>query len=160
MRSALLPDRQAWRVVYVVATTLMLYTHVYSVFVIAAQVTSLVLVWRREPGAFQRVVKPWLVAASVVLLLYSPWTISLVDQVSRVQGAFWIARPLLIAVLHPLLVYSGSAPLALMLFPSVWLLRLREASGGWPNYSYGRQHRPSLCPWPVARGQPLLSSSS
>jgi hypothetical protein len=39
------------------------------------------------------------------------------EQVSRVQSAFWIQRPLVIQLLQPLLTYSGSVPLACLLVP-------------------------------------------
>jgi len=143
------PSR-AWRATYVVSTTLMLYTHIYSVFVIAAQVTSLGLVWRRDPGAFARLVRPWLAAGAVIAVLFAPWTISLLDQVSRVQGAFWIARPLLIAVFHPLLTYSGSVPLALLLVPIALFGGYRLLATGGGQGVFARPLAVSGEPLPVA----------
>jgi uncharacterized membrane protein len=126
-----------WFLLYVAATTVMLYTHVYSVFMLGAQVVILVW-WRNRPGG-RRARLAWVAAQPVVLLLYSPWLVALAEQVARVQAAFWIPRPMVIQVLQPLWTYSGSIPLTAVLVPlagfgvfRLWQGTRSDSSGALP----------------------------
>ena len=137
-------ERRPWRITYVLATTLMLYTHIYSVFIVAAEVVSLGVIWRIDRDAFRRVLGPWLRLTAVVGVLYLPWLTSLADQVSRVQGSFWIARPMLVSVLFPFAAFTGWFP-AVVLVPlaGYGLKRLFAATGARPPVVF-------VAPWLAA----------
>jgi mannosyltransferase len=127
--------RRVWLPIYIVSTALMLYTHVYSVFVPATQLAILALGWRGEP-AFPRALRSWLVAQPIVLLLFAPWLFAFLEQLGRVQSAFWIPQPMVIQLLQPLWTYSGSvpltfvvAPLALLGIRQIWADRAPGAAG-------------------------------
>jgi mannosyltransferase len=112
-------DRSAWDTVfYVLATTLLLYTHVFGAFVVIAQnlyVFSLVVIRRYfEPFSL----KQWVVMQLACLVLFLPWVQVLLGQVTRVQKGFWIGVPDLSTLLEtgaayagPLLVFLISVPL-------------------------------------------------
>jgi mannosyltransferase len=106
---------------YIASSTLLMYTHVYSIFIIAAQN----LYWLSLPfisrEIFKQVWKRWLLAQVALLLLFLPWLTVLVQQVSRVQKGFWIPRLPPRSLLDTLVSYAGSGALAWILFPMVAL---------------------------------------
>jgi uncharacterized membrane protein len=106
---------------YIATSALLLYTHVYSIFIIAAQN----LYWLSLPfisrEMFKRVWKRWLLAQVSLVVLFLPWLTVLMQQVSRVQKGFWIPRLPPSALFDTLLTYAGSGPLAWILFPMVLL---------------------------------------
>jgi mannosyltransferase len=106
---------------YVISSALMLYTHVYSLFVLAAQnlFWLSLLFTRRE--IFKRTWKRWLLAQGLLFVLFLPWLSVLVQQVSRVQKGFWIPRPSPRTLYDTLVIYAGSSELAWILFPLVAL---------------------------------------
>jgi len=106
---------------YVLSSALLLYTHVYSLFVIIAQNLywlSLLFISRET---FKRTWKRWLLAQTLVFLLFLPWLSILVQQVSHVQKGFWIPRPMARTILDTFVTYAGSNELAWILFPLVGL---------------------------------------
>ncbi|MDT5061284.1 MAG: mannosyltransferase [Acidobacteriota bacterium] len=106
---------------YIASSTLLMYTHVYSIFIIAAQN----LYWLSLPfisrEIFKQVWKRWLLAQAALLVLFLPWLTVLAQQVSRVQKGFWIPRLPPRALFDTLLTYAGSSALAWILFPMVAL---------------------------------------
>ena len=104
------PDRR-WFAFYVVITSLMTYTHVYGLFIIAAQGLSALadLVWRR--GASGAVWLRWLAAQLLVFIAFLPWLPVFTWQVSLVQASFWIGEPARDSWLAAFLTYAGSEPL-------------------------------------------------
>ncbi|MDT4966683.1 MAG: mannosyltransferase [Acidobacteriota bacterium] len=102
---------------YVISSALMMYTHVYSLFIIAAQnlfVFSLVFLSR---DTFRRIWKRWLIAQATLAVLFIPWLSVLMQQVSRVQKGFWIPRLPATALVDTLFTFAGSRHLALIFFP-------------------------------------------
>ena len=97
---------------YVISTALLMYTHFYGVFLIAAQIIY-VLVSREN-------VRRWIVPAGVLLLLYIPWVVLLAITVLSPEGAWqsgttWIPEPTLGDIPRILRAYSGSLPLTIAL---------------------------------------------
>lgn len=78
---------KAWVVLYAAATAAMLYSHVYGLFLLAAQAAFVAVLWfAREPERRPRG-RPLAVGFGTALALYAPWTVALYQQVSReVQG--------------------------------------------------------------------------
>jgi mannosyltransferase len=126
--------RRAALVWYVLATSVMTYTQVYSVFILAAQAAIVGWLWRRDRADGWRVAGPWLAAVAVVIVLFSPWLAILVTQVRRVQQTFWIPAPHWYSIFQPLLTYSGSVALTFVFVPlaiiGLWRLRRRATRVG------------------------------
>ena len=106
---------------YVAASALMMYTQVYSVFVLAAQnlfVGTLVFASRET---FRRLLWRWVLAQITLAVLFLPWLNVLAQQVSHVQQGFWIPRLPARFMFMTLVMYAGSYVLSAILFPLVAL---------------------------------------
>jgi mannosyltransferase len=92
---------------YISATVLLLYTHIYGLFVLLAH--NLYMAFRyackhkQIPGPML-----WAGMQSLILLLFSPWLVILFSQVRRIQDNFWLDTPTLQNLLVTLKMYSGS----------------------------------------------------
>jgi 4-amino-4-deoxy-L-arabinose transferase-like glycosyltransferase len=115
--AAMCADRRAGAIAgYVAATTTLLYTHIYSFFVLAAQGVAIAL-WLSfgNRSAARRAVVTWAGALAAVVLLYSPWIVVLANQASRVHASFWIPKPTWGDGASVFQTYAGSRPLALII---------------------------------------------
>ncbi|HKQ52001.1 MAG TPA: glycosyltransferase family 39 protein [Pyrinomonadaceae bacterium] len=101
---------------YVAASALMMYTQVYSVFVLAAQNLFVVVLLVASRETFRRVVRRWVVAQITLAVLFLPWLSVLAQQVSHVQQGFWIPRLGASFILTTLVMYAGSYVLSGFLF--------------------------------------------
>jgi mannosyltransferase len=110
--------KNSMSVLYILSSTLLLYTHFFGLLVIAAQNTYLILEFmlsRKRPSlGFVR----WLLLQAILFVLFLPWLGFLVRQMQIVQsGAFlgWLPVPTIISLITTLFVYSAyfseSAPL-------------------------------------------------
>jgi uncharacterized membrane protein len=96
--------RASWqdRLFYVAITAALLWTHLYSIFVIAAQHLAW-LTWRWEgrrklpddPGPAQTRdgvidAREWIVLNVAVALLFAPWIPTVIGWFQKVAGGFWI----------------------------------------------------------------------
>lgn len=126
---------------YVLSTTLLLYTHLYGLFVLVAQniyfVTLLVLSKNRT---FQ--VRDWVILQAIVIALFVPWIPFLAKQTSSVLtlqssaglgGGFRFAPPTAGAIVQAFTIYSGTTVL-LVLFLGLSVLSLftfKKIDGSW-----------------------------
>jgi mannosyltransferase len=113
---------------YVISTTLLLYTHVYGLFVLVAQnlcVVSLLILTREH--AFR--LRHWVMLQAVVIALFAPWIGVLIRQASAVRNGYWIPLPTLGTVLNTLTNYAGGT-LLLAFFLTLSLLSLVSFSKG------------------------------
>lgn len=101
---------------YVAASALMMYTQVYSVFVIAAQNLFVLVLLFASRETFGRVVRRWILAQITLAVLFLPWLSVLAQQVSHVQRGFWIPRLGAGFILTTLVMYAGSYVLSGFLF--------------------------------------------
>lgn len=106
---------------YVVSSALMMYTHVYSLFILAAQNLFFLSLLILSRETFKRTWKRWLLAQVVLGVLFLPWVSVLMQQVSRVEEGFWIPRLPASAILDTLRIYAGSTALTWVFFPLVAL---------------------------------------
>jgi 4-amino-4-deoxy-L-arabinose transferase-like glycosyltransferase len=146
------------RVAYVAASTLVLYTHAYGVFVLLAQAVSVLSLERTRRGPAARALFRSLL---VVGLLYLPWAAITVRQAVAVQRSYWIDRPgpaeLYVAIVQS----AGSLPLFLATMPIVGLVAAsrRRAPAGAPAPSITRPALllsawfliPHLVPWSASQ---------
>lgn len=128
--------RWLWFAIYVVVTTAMMYTHIYSAFVLAGQAATMAWLFLSDRQAFRRAAVPWVAGQAIDVALFSPWIAVLRAQAARVEHGFWIPPRPWIGILQPLHTYSGSIPLACLIVPlavcGAWKLR-RGAAGGDPS---------------------------
>lgn len=101
---------------YVAASTLMMYTQVYSVFVLAAQNLFVLVLLFASRETFRRVLWRWILAQVILAVLFLPWLSVLAQQVSHVQKGFWIPRLPARFMFTTLVMYAGSYVLSGVLF--------------------------------------------
>src|SRR3990172_7716066 len=93
---------------YLLANTLLLYTHTTGIFVIMSHTLYLALFWR----GFRGVRLPLLVTQAVSVLLFSPWTLSIMGQVhSMTTDGWWLKEPNLDSLKTTLKSYIGGPPI-------------------------------------------------
>jgi uncharacterized membrane protein len=114
---------------YIVATALMMYTHVYSFFILAAENLYLLTLLFASRDIFKRVWKRWLVAQAVLIILFLPWLSVQMQQFSRVQHGFWIPKLPPRLLLYTLTMYAGSNQLAWILSALIALAVLASWRG-------------------------------
>jgi mannosyltransferase len=115
---------------YIITSALMMYTHVYSFFIIAAQNLYLLTLLFASRDTFKRLWKRWLVAQVILIVLFVPWLSVQLQQFSRVQQGFWIPKLPPRLLLNTLVMHAGSNQLA-------WILALLIALAifsGWKGW--------------------------
>ena len=103
---------------YVVSTALLLYTHAYGLFSLTAQnlyVFAIYLFSQRANKAEKSKILSWLSAQGLLFLLFLPWLGVLADQITHIQGGYWIKTPTFSSLVKTFSAYSGSE-LSLVLF--------------------------------------------
>jgi mannosyltransferase len=100
---------------YIATSALMMYTHVYSFFIIAAQNLYLLTLLFASRDTFKRLWKRWLVSQVTLAVLFVPWLSVQLQQFSRVQQGFWIPKLPPRLLLNTLIMHAGSNQLALIL---------------------------------------------
>jgi mannosyltransferase len=120
------PRRKFW---YIFSTALLLYTHLFSVFIVAAQNIAWLVQWLR--GESQRVpLRQWLVLQGITAATLLPFMPIILFWLRRQSMGFWIDRPNLDSITAAYLDYAG-APLLLCAFSVLIVIgvkRLRSRS--------------------------------
>ncbi len=102
---------QTW---YVIVTALLLYTHLYGIFVVAAHnltyLTALIVRRNRRIDLAR-----WVSLNVAVAFLYSPWFHTIWIWVRTVQTGFWVKSVTIHDIAWAYYVYAGSISLLLML---------------------------------------------
>lgn len=116
--------------VYVIVTTLLLYSHLYGVFAVAAQhVAYLVIRLRRGSAALDT--RRWIVLNMAVAALFSPWIPVVVRWVRSVNTSFW-QTPMTadeIAATYRLYLGSTAMTVACLALAVMGVVRLRRHVG-------------------------------
>ncbi len=113
---------------YVASSALLLYTHLFGVFMIAAQNAYVAYLALSRRGDSRRALKrwalrEWMLHQLALLALFSPWLYALANQVFRAKGlvdasAWVIEKPTSASLFEPFASFAGSAWL-LLLYASV-----------------------------------------
>ncbi len=102
---------------YIVSSSLLLYTHVYGIFIIAAQ--NIYKFWEFLKSKNSKKIKQWLTLQIFIVILFLPWSISLMHQVERESSGNgvigYLQKPTFNNTLHYIL-------LANMYESALWLL--------------------------------------
>lgn len=88
---------------YAIAASVTLYAHNLGVLWLAGLGLWVVWTWGRERTL--RNALPFVLANGLALLLFSPWLAILPAQISKIEQAYWVARPNLVSVLQTLLIF-------------------------------------------------------
>lgn len=104
---------------YIVVSALMMYTHVYSFFILAAQNLYLLTLLFVARDVFRRNWRRWIAAQVTLAILFLPWLSVQAQQFSRVQQGFWIPKLPPRLLLYTLTIYAGSSSLAWILAPLI-----------------------------------------
>ena len=105
-------DKQTpWSLInYVWSSTLLVYTHLYGLFVLFAEnlyVLTVILVYSQQNIGIQ--LKKWVSAQAYILLLSIPWLISLLNRILIAdKEGFWAEAPTLNSILNTFKTFSGS----------------------------------------------------
>ena len=121
---------------YVLSTVLLLYSHVYGLFVVIAQNAFFaILPFARGPGGMLPGPKRWAVLQVSIGLLFVPGLLLLVGWITRPGNRSWIQAPTLSSVRSDLVEYAGSVPLLVLLL----------AFAGLGIFALIRSEREKLC---------------
>lgn len=96
---------------YFLTTGLVLYTHVYGLFVVLAQ--NLFMALRYLPSWPDKPTLPmrgWIKLQILLGVLFAPWVLVLAAQINRVQASFWLHKPYFNALRETFVAYMGSMP--------------------------------------------------
>jgi mannosyltransferase len=111
---------------YIASSTLLIYTHFFGLFVIAAQniyLASLFIITRKTT---KRGFRRWIILQAILFVLYLPWLGFLIRQALIIQGGEflgWLAQPSILLMASSFFEYSGYFNVAAPL----WVLFLSAA---------------------------------
>lgn len=155
-------------VAWCAVTVLLLYSHYYAAFIVAAA-NGFVITWwlsarrvRRDvPTGVPPASRPtdearppsmrwWFTMQAVTALCVLPWVPFVLKSVSKVQGAFWIPRPNL-ELLYKLAGYYGAfaAPLLAGLAVYAWVRWRRRPAPRSPEHAQVAPDEPGAIPRPA-----------
>ncbi len=101
---------------YILSTSLLMHTHYYGLFMVAAQNVYVVTLFLFSKGIPHFSLKKWVWLQVVLALLFAPWAAVLVGQFLSQQQAFWIARPSANWIISCFRAYSGGSRVLLLVF--------------------------------------------
>lgn len=101
---------------YVLSSILLMYSHIYGLFIIIAQNIYFILLSLLSKEDEKINVKSWLFIQSILILLFMPWTNIFIDQVLKVQKGYWIETPTPSSIFDSFKEYSSGSGLLLLIF--------------------------------------------
>lgn len=113
---------KAFLAAYVLVTTLLIYSHVYGLFIVLAQ--NIYMAVRYLPAWQDKPALPgstWVRLQIALGVLFAPWLVFLIRQVTRVQTGFWLDKPSLAEPVRTLETYVSSLPALQISFAAVLL---------------------------------------
>jgi 4-amino-4-deoxy-L-arabinose transferase-like glycosyltransferase len=130
---------QNLELLYVVTTAALLYTHLYGIFIVAAQALAYLnsLVTRASSPCERPALplKRFLTLNLVILILYSPYVRTIYSWIRTVQTGFWVKHVTLDDISRAYETYTGSVPLLIALLSlsviALWRTRHRAAASMW-----------------------------
>lgn len=105
------------QIAYVLATGLLYWIHLHSVFIVAAQQLTWLYLWltRRKTPGFKLPPRIWLACSLIALALFAPWMPAVYYWVTQAAHAFWIAPMTAKFVPETYSLYAGSAIMLVLL---------------------------------------------
>lgn len=99
---------------YLASTILLMYAHVYGLFLVIVQNVYVFAAHLTSRGRTAPGFKTWISFQAGLALLYVPGILFLLEQILRPQGRAWVEEPTLVWLAELLPIYSGSLPLAFL----------------------------------------------
>lgn len=130
----LLRHQTRWSLVnYVWSSTLLVYTHLYGLFIIVAEnIYVLTVIYALNSKSVGIQIKPWLLAQLSIFLLSLPWFGMLINRVLNIGNeGFWVEIPTLNSVVTTFATFAGTFKglaiwILLMLFGMLWVFMIRS----------------------------------
>ena len=133
----------ATQLAYLLTTALLMYSHVYGLFIVIGQ--NVIMLLRYAPRWPERPalrLQRWILLQGVLGLVFLPWAYVLMRQVARVQTSFWIDRPELSDLLQTFTEYMGVLPALLLgaiaALYGIFILLRPSPQRPSPRYDYQR----------------------
>lgn len=101
---------------YILSSILLMYTHVYGLFIIMGQNIYLVALFLLSKELYKLNFGRWILLQAILVALFAPWIRILIGQISVVQNGFWIPVPSMLTILRTFFVYSEGSVLLFFLF--------------------------------------------
>jgi mannosyltransferase len=92
---------------YIVSSVLLLYTHFYGLLVVLAQNVYILATVARPQSKLT--LYRWLAIQAIIVLLYLPWIVVLVQQLLIIRHGYWLPRPTVKSIVETFLAYTGQS---------------------------------------------------
>lgn len=113
-------SKMLW-VFYAAVNVLLLYTHVYSYFILAAEYFYFFSMAFYSKMKFKENLFPFLTSAFATVFLFMPWFFIFYRQFLLAQKILWIPKATLLQLPETLVEYSGSLMLSVIMIPLLFL---------------------------------------
>lgn len=100
---------------YVISSLLMIYTHYYGFFILAAQNIFFFAYYLRNKRLGEITLKKWIKLLVLLGVLYLPGFFLFLKHTVAIQGGFWLPPPNLMGLIKTFILYSGSITLCVIL---------------------------------------------
>lgn len=91
---------------YIFTTILLLYTHLYGIFILLAQNVYILITFSQKQK--RKILKPWLLYQCVIAICFLPWIQLVLIQIQAIHSHFWIPRPTILSLVSTFISYTGS----------------------------------------------------
>ncbi len=120
-----------YSVLYLVSSILMIYTHYFGLFIIAAQNIFCLTLFLKQRKTGEISIKRWIFLQLILVLTFIPGFSHMLKMRASMQNSFWIEEPTLEMLGQYLVYYSGSVYLLVLfvIFAVVAIIGLRRISG-------------------------------
>ena len=94
--------------VYIISTVCLIYSHVYGLFILAAQNIYMLTRFFLDRNDLKPMITKWIFLQFATVIFFIPWISAFMNQIIRVHSGFWIPTLPIRKIATPLLMYSGS----------------------------------------------------
>ncbi len=101
---------------YILFSCLLMYSHIYGLFIIISQNIFFLSLFLFSGRSFRLSLKGWVLTQAALIALFSLWIPVFLDQISFVQGGFWIERPDIKTLSMTFLSYSDGSLFLMYLY--------------------------------------------
>ncbi|MFC1975638.1 glycosyltransferase family 39 protein [Chloroflexota bacterium] len=103
------------RIAYILFSCLLMYTHIYALFIIIAQNVYVFILYLFSSKSTRPNLQKWILVESSLLFLYLPWIILFLQQTFKVEGGYyWLSSPTVMSMVKSVGRYAGSVTLLLI----------------------------------------------
>lgn len=102
-------------IAYMLSSILLMYTHVYGLFIIIAENIYIVTLFLFSKESRKLNFRIWILLQAILIALFTPWISALSKQVMAIESGFYITKPSILSIIQTFYISSGSK-LLLFLF--------------------------------------------